>query len=95
MGAFKLKGRHFVRLYMEWAPSGAEKCRGKAQRAAPPLGGTARWVVLLEVNYLRARINFCSAWICLLIDAINATIDFRTSAFVTVAVPDATLYLAV
>ena len=30
------------------------------------------------------RINFCSAWICLLIDAIKATIDFRTSALVTV-----------
>ena len=54
------------------------------QRAAPPLGGTARWLVLLEVTYL-FRINFCSAWICLLIEAINATIDFRTSAFETVA----------
>ena len=39
----------------------------------PPVGQ-----FFLQVNYLRARINFCSAWICLLIDAINATIDCRT-----------------
>jgi hypothetical protein len=61
----------------------------KAQRAVPPLGATARWLVLLEVTYL-FRINFCSAWICLLIDAINATIDFRTSAFETDVVDDLT-----
>jgi hypothetical protein len=64
----------------------------KAQRAAPPLGGTARWLILLEVTYL-FRINFCSAAICLLIDAINATIDFRTSAFETS--PLVTVYAAV
>ena len=46
----------------------------------------------LEVTYL-FTINFCSAWICLLIDAINATIDFRTSAFETA--PSVTVYEAV
>jgi hypothetical protein len=44
-----------------------------------------------EVNYL-FRINFCRAWICLLIDAINATIDFRTSAFETAVDEDLMLY---
>ena len=55
----------------------------KSPTGGPPLGGTARWLVLLEANYFFLRISACSAWICLLIDAINATIDFRTSALVT------------
>ena len=59
---------------------GVTTYRPESQRAAPPLGGTARWLILLEVNYRRARINFCSAWICLLIDAINETIALSTSA---------------
>ena len=73
---------------MEFGPSGLPNWTDypkvwKAQRAAPPLGGTARWLILLEANYFFLRISACSAWICLLIDAINATIDFRTSAFDT------------
>ena len=56
----------------------------KSPRPAPlPFGGGPALGTFLEVNYLRARINFCSAAICLLIDAINATIDCRTAAFVT------------
>ena len=43
--------------------------------------------VLYFGSTYRFRINFCSAWICLLIDAINATIDFRTSALDVVSPP--------
>ena len=42
------------------------------------------------VNYYLFSINFCRAWICLLIDAINATIDFKTSAFETTVDDDLT-----
>jgi hypothetical protein len=38
---------------------------------------------LIYMNYFLARISFCKAWICLLIEAIKETIAFRTSAFVT------------
>jgi hypothetical protein len=61
--------------------------RRSLQLEGPPFTG-------LEVTYL-LRINFCSAWICLLIDAINETIDFRTSAFETVAVEALTVKPAV
>ena len=54
----------------------------KSPRPAPSIKREPALGSFLEVTYL-FRINFCSAWICLLIDAINATIDFRTSAFET------------
>ena len=56
----------------------------------PPKRRATHWL-FLEVNYL-FRINFCSAWICLLIEAISATIDFNTSSFVTEEPPVDTLY---
>jgi hypothetical protein len=61
-------------------------CSVQAERAAPSIRRRPPFTGL-EVTYL-FRINFCSAWICLLIDAINATIDFRTSAFETEVVLD-------
>jgi len=48
--------------------------------------------LVLEVFNYFFRINFCRAWICLLIDAIKATIDFRISALDTSVEPVVTLY---
>ena len=49
-------------------------------------------LINLFVNYLLSN-NFCNAAICLLIDAIKATIDFKISALDTS--PPPTLYEAV
>ena len=67
----------------------------KSPRPAPSVKRGPALGSSLEVTYLLFRINFCSAWICLLTYAINATIDFRTSAFVTVAVEPLIEYLTV
>ena len=62
----------------------------KSPRPAPSIKREPALGTYLQITYLR-RINFCSAWICLLIDAINATIDFRTSAFDTDPLASTTL----